>query len=354
MEEITANSVSSNNVDTVKTYKELVAMQPALSLAYLNDARTQYGLVEVPRFQEREEHSPLMNISIRTYEAVNIQIEDCCGLHTVELKAGMRYVFVNCSYLFVEPNFELEPTTVTADIKIYGFAPSYYKDEYNQLLCPINVPNNINLDISELYYANVETLQGVFTMYGMQTIDNDVIRWDTSNIKSLNGAFSTCMYLTTLDLSAWDTSKVTDMANLFSGCSSLTTVNGLTNWDTSKVTDMSNMFLACGSLQTVDLTGWDLSSCESLNATFNWCNSLTTVKFDAGLGKCKATSLDFAASSKWEMCREPLMKLYDYDRTTNGLENLTITLHSNSYQHLSSTDISMLKSKGYIIKCAQS
>ena len=115
---------------------------------------------------------------------------------------------------------------------------------------------------------------------------------------------------------------------------------------------MSNMFLACSSLQSVDMTGWDFSSCESLNAAFNWCSSLTTVKFDSGLGKCKAALLDFAASSKWETCRESLMKLYDYDRTANGLGNLTITLHANSYSRLSSTDISMLKSKGYVIKSA--
>lgn len=347
-----AANVMANNAATIKNYTELVALQPARSLAYVNDAKTRISLVDVPRFQEREEHTPLMNISIRTYAAVSVQIEDCCGLHIVELKAGKRYVFVNCSYLFVEPDFSLEPAQTAADVEITGFAPSCYTDAGGNKVCPFCITSNINLDVSKLYYANVETLQGVFAMYGKETIDNDALRWDTSNIKSLNGAFSTCMYLTTLDLSAWDTSNVTDMASLFSGCPSLTSVTGLTNWDTSKVTDMSNMFLACSALQSVDLTGWDFSSCESLNATFNWCSSLTTLKFDAGLGKCKATSLDFGASSKWETCRESLMKLYDYDRTANGLGNLTITLHANSYSHLSSTDISMLKSKGYVIKSA--
>ena len=341
-----------NNAGTVKNYTELVAMQPARSLAYMNAGKTQLSLIDVPRFQEREEHRPLMNISIRTYTAFSMQIEDCCGLHIVELKAGMRYVFVNCSYIFIEPDFSIDPSQTVADIKITGFAPSFYNDAYGNKICPVCIANNINLDVSELYYTNVETLQGVFAMYGKGKIESDVIRWDTSKIKSLNGAFSTCMYLETLDLSAWDTSSVTDMANLFSGCASLTNVAGLPNWDTSKVTDMSNMFLACSSLQSVDMTGWDFSSCESLNATFNWCSGLTTVKFDAGLGKCKAVTLDFAASSKWETCREPLLKLYDYDRLANGLGNLTITLHANSYSHLSSTDISMLKSKGYVIKSA--
>ena len=348
-----AVAVMSNNVGATKNYKELVAMQPALSLAYMNDAKTRYALVDIPRFQEREEHAPLMNVSIRTYTAVNIQIEDCCGLHTVELKAGKRYVFVNCSYLFVEPDFSLERAQTAADVKITGFMPPFYNDGYGNKVCPICITSNINLDVSELYYGNLETLQGVFAMYGNGAIENDVMRWDTSNVKSINGAFSTCMYLTKLDLSAWDTSSVTNMANLFSGCPSLTTVTGLTNWDTSKVTDMSNMFLACSSLQSVDLTGWDFSSCESLNAMFNWCSNLTTLKFDAGLGKCKAKTLDFAASSKWQnYCRDSLLKLYDYDRAAHGLGNLTITLHANSYSRLSSTDISMLLSRGYVIKSA--
>lgn len=345
-------SAAPNNTDTVKNYTELVALQPARSLAYMNENKTQFSLINVSRFQEREEHMPLMNISIRTYTAISIQIEDCFGLRLVELKAGMRYVFVNLSYIFIGPDFSLEPTQTAADIKITGFVPAFHNDAYGNKTCPICIASNINLDVSELYYSNLETLQGVFAMHGKGTIENDVMRWDTSNIKSLNGAFSTCMYLETLDLSALDTSNVTDMANLFSGCSSLTNVAGLSNWDTSKVTDMSNMFLACSSLESVDLTGWDFSSCESLNATFNWCNSLTTIKFDAGLGKCKAVTLDFSASSKWEACRESLLKLYDYDRTSSGLGNLTITLHANSYIHLSSTDISMLKSKGYVIKSA--
>ena len=76
---------------------------------------------------------------------------------------------------------------------------------------------------------------------------------DTSSATSMNGMFSSCTSLTSLDLSNFNTSNVTNMTNMFSNCSSLTSLD-LSNWNTSNVTNMINMFDRCTSLTDVYIT----------------------------------------------------------------------------------------------------
>ena len=65
----------------------------------------------------------------------------------------------------------------------------------------------------------------------------------------MNGMFSDCESLTSLDLSSFDTSMVTDMRRMFEDCKSLTSLD-LSNFDTAKVT--KGMFWGCQSLTYLD------------------------------------------------------------------------------------------------------
>ena len=57
----------------------------------------------------------------------------------------------------------------------------------------------------------------------------------------MDGMFSYCKALTTLDVSKFDTKNVTDMSGMFSDCYALTTLD-VSKFDTKNVTDMRGMF----------------------------------------------------------------------------------------------------------------
>ena len=92
----------------------------------------------------------------------------------------------------------------------------------------------------------------------------------------MNGMFSNCSSLTSLDLSSFDTSNVTDMSNIFSNCSSLINLD-LSDFDTSKVTDMSDMFSNCSSLTSLDLSSFDTLKVTKMSDMFSNCSSLANL-----------------------------------------------------------------------------
>ncbi|MDF4231871.1 BspA family leucine-rich repeat surface protein, partial [Enterococcus faecalis] len=71
----------------------------------------------------------------------------------------------------------------------------------------------------------------------------DVSRFNTSEVKSMDGMFSDCTGLKSLDLSSFNTGKVTKMTYMFAYCNSLTYLD-LSNFDMSQVSQMDVMFLA--------------------------------------------------------------------------------------------------------------
>ena len=88
--------------------------------------------------------------------------------------------------------------------------------------------------------------------FGNSSNMNELIKLNTSNVTSMNGAFSGCKLLTSLDASNFDTSNVTNMGQMFYSCSSLHTLD-ISNFDMTNVTSMDNMFGNCTSLHTLRL-----------------------------------------------------------------------------------------------------
>ena len=96
---------------------------------------------------------------------------------------------------------------------------------------------------------------------------------DTSQCTSMASMFSSCVSLTSLDLSSMDTSNVTSMRYMFLGCRSLTSLD-LSNFDTSKVKYMDYVFNSCRNLrQIITPNGFDLSSCITIDYMFTYCTS---------------------------------------------------------------------------------
>ena len=83
-----------------------------------------------------------------------------------------------------------------------------------------------------------------------------ISKWDTSNVTNMNGTFSSCVKLESLDLSGWNTSNVTSMIGMFANCTNLIELN-ISNFDMSNVSDTQDMFYECPNLQILRLDNCD-------------------------------------------------------------------------------------------------
>ena len=92
----------------------------------------------------------------------------------------------------------------------------------------------------------------------------------------MEGLFSGCTALDSIDLSGFNTEAVTNMANIFSGCTGMTGID-LSPMNTSTVTSMAGMFNGCSALTRLDLTGFNTAHVKSMNEMFKDCTGLTTI-----------------------------------------------------------------------------
>ena len=133
------------------------------------------------------------------------------------------------------------------------------------------------------------------TFAACTNFNQDVSRWDTSNVTDMKLMFFGCVDFGG-DLSSWDTSNVTDMSFMFHGCRSFNrplrwNVSNVTNmsymffdcrrfnqrlhWNTSKVTDMSYMFCLCASFSREPI--WDTLKVANMKSMFDHCTALVGV-----------------------------------------------------------------------------
>ena len=179
----------------------------------------------------------------------------------------------------------------------------------------------------------------------------DVSRLDTSKFTNMSNMFSDCSSLTTIDVSGFDTSNVTNMSSMFSGCSSLTTID-VSGFDTSKVTNMSSMFVRCSSLKKIvaDIDTSALENATNMFGDFFSGSSITSILLGDNFFKMPLTNLSFANNPSWkdDTVKQSLVT-NSYDRKSNGLPDLTLTLNNNTKKVLTEGDIATMTEKGYII-----
>lgn len=135
--------------------------------------------------------------------------------------------------------------------------------------------------------SGINSLTGVKDCRGMfeccpelETIDG-LSSFNTLSVEFMDGMFSNCSKLTTLDLSSFDTSSVTRMGRMFNGCSGLTSLN-ISSFNTSNVTGMSEMFCGCSKLTALDVSSFNTSNVTDMFRMFTGCTLLTSVTFGNG------------------------------------------------------------------------
>jgi surface protein len=129
--------------------------------------------------------------------------------------------------------------------------------------------NILSIDLSELNFGNIvsDGLQMAFMNCNKVTQISGISNLTTTNVTNLQGTFSNCKALTSLDLSNWNTDKVTTMQTTFSGCSNLASLN-LSGWTTTRTTNTNSMFAACGSLQHLDIRNFTFSGISNYTNMF--------------------------------------------------------------------------------------
>ena len=86
------------------------------------------------------------------------------------------------------------------------------------------------------------------------------LKWDTKNVKSMNGIFSMCQKLKAVpnSIAKWSTENVKEMIGMFKECLALESIPDLGKWNMNNVTDVTEMFYKCGKLKTLPkgLSNW--------------------------------------------------------------------------------------------------
>ena len=138
--------------------------------------------------------------------------------------------------------------------------------------------NNIQKVIFDPSFANARPTScyaWFFASKDLTTIEG-LEYFNTEKVTSMRAMFSSCISLTSLDVSKFNTQNVTSMGAMFANCNSLTSLD-VSKFNTQNVTDMYAMFYGCNSLTSLDVSKFDTQNVTSMWAMFNTCSSLTSI-----------------------------------------------------------------------------
>ena len=184
--------------------------------------------------------------------------------------SDMQYfscMFYDCQNLTTLSNFSLSGAVAKdkASSSYTGLKQMFY-----------NCKKLTSISLSGLNTTNVTSMYSTFeSCEKLESLDLSVL--DTSNVKSFYHMLYKCVKLTNLTLGgSFKTTSATSMEGMFSTCSILTSID-VSGFDTSNVTTMKFMFLDCKALTSVDISSFDFSNVKSTEKMFNSCLKLTTI-----------------------------------------------------------------------------
>lgn len=136
--------------------------------------------------------------------------------------------------------------------------------------------NMITMDAGVLLLDKVTSLKDfIFGCTKLTYID--VSEWDVSTITSLDSFAMSCTVLRNIDVSNWNVSSVSNTNRMFQNC--LFDTIDTSNWDTQSLVDCGAMFRNCQLLQTFDTSNWDTSNVTTC-AAMCYFNFALTSYFD--------------------------------------------------------------------------
>ena len=128
--------------------------------------------------------------------------------------------------------------------------------------------NIIEIDLSNLDFSRVTTMQKMFNNC-KNLIKVNFGNMNTSSLEDVSDLFGYCEKIESIDLSHFNTSSVTTMYHMFFHCIVLKSLTFPETFITSKVTDMNGMFSFCKSLISLDLSGFDVSKVTDIGYMFH-------------------------------------------------------------------------------------
>ena len=172
----------------------------------------------------------------------------------------------------------------TVNLSEFKNISASYKVSKNEEILVFN-PEKIGLSSSE-YYIKIDNqrrlrfLSLIELNEGKMLSSIDGILNLTIGIKkeitSLNGLFSGCKALKSVDLSGLNVNTISNYDSLFEGCSSLETVNFPKN-GTENVMSMNKMFDGCENIKEVNLTSFNISEMTEMSNIFSGCQNLQNI-----------------------------------------------------------------------------
>ena len=227
-------------------------------------------------------------------------------------KTDHTYANYNTGYFTLKPSiayaeFDESTGTLTFKCGLSKPAGAYDLNEGSNNPAWYDQRTNIKKVVFDASFANARPTSCKMWFYNCNNLTEieGIANLNTEEVTSMDGMFTGCSGLTSLDLSNFNTQKVTNMFGMFYRCSKLTSLD-LSKFDTQKVTNMSNMFCRCKGLTSLDLSKFDTQNVTEMNGMFNGCSKLTLLnlsKFNTQnvtsmsnmFGGCSAlTSLDLS------------------------------------------------------------
>ena len=132
--------------------------------------------------------------------------------------------------------------------------------------------------ITGLEYLNTAKVTDMSYMFSscLRLTSLDITNFNTANVTDMSYMFNSCTKLTSLDVTNFNTAKVKNMIRMFSNCQALTSLN-VTNFNTEKIPDMSYMFSVCQQLTSLDVTNFNTVNVTNMSNMFGSCSALTTI-----------------------------------------------------------------------------
>ena len=132
--------------------------------------------------------------------------------------------------------------------------------------------------ITGLEYLNTAKVTDMSYMFSscLRLTSLDITNFNTANVTDMSYMFNSCTKLTSLDVTNFNTAKVKNMIRMFSNCQALTSLN-VTKFNTEKIPDMSYMFSFCKQLTSLDVTNFNTVNVTNMSYMFSSCMALTTI-----------------------------------------------------------------------------
>ena len=239
------------------------------------------------------------------------------------------------NYEIVDEYLDTEDIMTTSTETMMLFNSDSVPDEYGVLTTEYEIENIStfnaeNITTRSIYSDNLPTKMRFGSIDGSGGINSllEVLCLNTSELTAMDGMFSNCSNLTSLDLNGCDTSKVITMNSMFQGCQSLTSLDA-SDFDTGNVTDMGYMFFQCKKLTSVDTNNWDVSNVNDIQFMFKFCNllieldlsnwNITNQLSNAFQSFCACQNLKRLNISNWDLSNARISSMLDLNNNLDSI-----------------------------------